>query len=72
MSSSKWLSYSILLAAIFFSAPLMAQDADDEAEAAGILEEVIITGSRIRKNPLNEPAPIMNISDSDLVDTGLT
>ena len=72
MSRSIWPRYSILFAALCFSAPMIAQDAEDEAEAAGTLEEVIITGSRIRRDPLNEPAPIMNISDDDLVDTGLT
>lgn len=64
--------YSLLFAALFVATPLMAQDADDLTEGAGALEEVIITGSRIRKNPLNEPAPIMNISESDLSATGLT
>ena len=72
MFKPKWPRYSLLFAAMFISAPAIAQDADTDAEEAGVLEEIIITGSRIRKDPLNEPAPIMNISDSDLVDTGLT
>ena len=72
MSKPKWLCYTLLFAAMFISAPLVAQDADSDADEAGALEEIIITGSRIRKDPLNEPAPIMNISDGDLVDTGLT
>ncbi len=40
-----------------------------EAEA---LEEVVVTGSRIRRNPLNEPTAIMEISAADIEDTGLT
>lgn len=40
-----------------------------EAEA---LEEVVVTGSRIRRNPLNEPTAIMEISAGDIEDTGLT
>ena len=42
------------------------------AESENALEEVVITGSRIRKNPLNEPAPVMDISSLDLDRTGLT
>jgi len=72
MSSSKWTRYSLLFTAIFVTTPLLAQEADDEAEGAGVLEEVLITGSRIRKDPLNEPAPVMNISDADIDATGLT
>jgi iron complex outermembrane receptor protein len=45
-----------------------AQDAESESS----LEEVVVTGSRIRKNPLNEPAPVMDISELDLDRTGLT
>ncbi len=72
MYRSKWPRYSLLFAVMFISAPVMAQDADSDAEEAGALEEVIITGSRIHKNPLNEPAPILNISEDDLGATGLT
>jgi len=72
MFKPKWPHYSLLFAAMFICAPAIAQDADADAEEAETLEEVIVTGSRIRKDPLNEPAPIMNISDGDLVDTGLT
>jgi len=43
----------------------IAQDADE-------LEEVIVTGSRIRRNPLDEPVAIMDISTQDLERTGLT
>ncbi len=40
-----------------------------EAEA---LEEVVVTGSRIRRDPLNEPTAIMEISAGEIKDTGLT
>ncbi|NNC99343.1 MAG: TonB-dependent receptor plug domain-containing protein, partial [Gammaproteobacteria bacterium] len=36
------------------------------------LEEIIITGSRIRRNPLNEIAPVMNIGLEELDQTGIT
>jgi len=41
-----------------------AQDADE-------LEEVIVTGSRIRRNPLDEPVAIMDISAEAIEKTGL-
>lgn len=37
-----------------------------------ILEEVVVTGSRIRRNPLNESAPVMDISLGALNETGVT
>ena len=42
--------YSLLFTTLFMNTPLMAQDADD-AEEVTMLEEVIVTGSRIRRNP---------------------
>jgi len=53
-------------------APLHAQDTDQEENSENALEEVIVTGSRIRKDPLNEPAPIMNLSEDYIDNTGLT
>jgi iron complex outermembrane receptor protein len=43
-----------------------AQDAD------ALIEEVVVTGSRIRRNPLDESAAIMDLSQADLDRTGLT
>ncbi|MBT8144439.1 MAG: TonB-dependent receptor plug domain-containing protein, partial [Gammaproteobacteria bacterium] len=42
------------------------------AQQAGETEEVVITGSRIRRNPLNEVAPIMELGLDDIDATGLT
>lgn len=62
---------SIALVLSVFTVPdqlAMAQDARaDEA-----LEEVIVTGTRIRQNPLDAPTPVMNISEEDLERTGLS
>ena len=44
----------------------VAQDADD------LVEEVVVTGSRIRRNPLNESAAIMDLSMDELDKAGLT
>jgi iron complex outermembrane receptor protein len=43
-----------------------------QAQQADELEEVIVTGSRIRRNPLNEPVAIMEIGAGDIERTGLT
>ena len=40
-----------------------------EAES---IEEVIVTGSRIRRDPLNEPTAVMELGREDLVNSGFT
>lgn len=42
------------------------------AQEAEELEEVVVTGSRIRRDPLNEAVAIMEIGQQDLNRTGLT
>ena len=41
------------------------QDADQDAEA-GDLEEVVITGSRIRQNPLDVRTPVQFLTEADM------
>ncbi len=41
-------------------------------EEASELEEVVVTGSRIRRDPLTEPTAIMELDKSDIVKTGKT
>jgi iron complex outermembrane recepter protein len=61
------------IAVVFtFTAPLERAGAQEPAAADETLEEVVVTGSRIRRNPLNEAAAVMDISTSDLDRTGLT
>ena len=43
--------------------------AQEEAEE---LEEVIVTGSRIRRDPLTEPTAIMELDSQDILNTGKT
>ena len=43
-----------------------------QAQEADEMEEVVVTGSRIRRNPLNEPVAIMEIGAGDIERTGLT
>jgi iron complex outermembrane receptor protein len=42
------------------------------AQEAEEMEEVVVTGSRIRRNPLNEPVAIMEIGAGDIEQTGVT
>jgi len=42
------------------------------AQEAEAIEEVVVTGSRIRRNPLDEPVAILEISADDIATTGLT
>jgi len=42
------------------------------AQGADEMEEVVVTGSRIRRNPLDSPVAIMEIGASDIESTGLT
>lgn len=51
------------LSAVFASPISLSQEA---------LGEVVITGSRIRQDPLNEAAPVISVSDEDLRRTGQT
>ncbi|MBT8079885.1 MAG: TonB-dependent receptor [Gammaproteobacteria bacterium] len=50
-------------------APLDPAYAQDRAEE---VEEIVVTGSRIRRDPLNEPTAIMEIGAAEIEETGLT
>ncbi|MCY3793098.1 MAG: TonB-dependent receptor plug domain-containing protein, partial [Gammaproteobacteria bacterium] len=41
-------------------------------QEARAIEEVVVTGSRIRRDPLNEPTASMELNRDDLVNTGFT
>ena len=48
-----------------------SQDARGQEQAEAV-EEVVVTGSRIRRDPLNEATPITQIDAGDIEKTGLT
>jgi iron complex outermembrane receptor protein len=50
-------------------APIQLANAQD---ADAVVEEVVVTGSRIRRNPLNESAAIMDLSAEEMSKAGLT
>ncbi len=59
------LSTAVLLLLWTASFPILAQDAkeetkDDKKEDVTVVESITVTGSRIRRNPLNEPPPLWN------------
>ena len=60
MSFIKWLNYSAAIVLLAGAAsPLAAQNQEQDQDAeAGELEEVIITGSRIRQNPVDVRSPV--------------
>ena len=57
------------LALELLALPSLTAYAQDDDE---LIEEVITTGSRIRRDPLDEPVAIMDIGVSDIKRTGLT
>jgi outer membrane cobalamin receptor len=48
------------------TAPGAADAQDDSAE----LDEVVVTGSRIRRDPTNSPTPLIQVQREDLLTTG--
>ena len=42
------------------------------AEDEAVIEEVIVTGTRIRRDPLNEVSPVMELDEQYLDQTGVT
>ena len=62
---------SIALVLSVFTVPGQVAKAQDAA-ADEALEEVVVTGSRIRRDPLNEATAIMDIGAEKLNQTGLT
>ena len=56
------------LALTLMAAPtvVMAQDADQASD----VDEIIVTGSRIRRSPTNSPTPLIQITQEDLLQSG--
>ena len=64
---------AFVAAAALFVTPVqqvVAQGAD--SASATVLEEVVVTGSRIRRDPLSEPTAIMQLTSDDIDNSGLT
>jgi iron complex outermembrane recepter protein len=60
------------LAAVLVSAPAAAQQAAAASEASPPLQEVVVTGSLIKRTDTETPSPLQVISEKDLVNSGYT
>lgn len=55
------------------AAPAFAQSAaPTQAEDAAQVEEVVVTGSRIRRDPTTAPTPLIQVNRQELLSTGLS
>jgi iron complex outermembrane receptor protein len=67
---------ALLMAAIFFSTTAGAQQAQAQAQAQGAagpeLQEVVVTGSLIKRTDTETPSPVQILSADDLVKSGYT
>jgi outer membrane receptor protein involved in Fe transport len=72
---------TILAGVIAASAPAFAQDPQEtqlpgvdvrgqQQQEATEIEEVVVTGSRIRRDPVNSPTPLIQVQREDLLSTG--
>ncbi len=61
----------IIAGLVFFSLPSFAQDEPEEFEEdETLLEEVIVTGSRIKRRDFTSPSPLVTISREDFEFSG--
>src|SRR5262245_17164496 len=67
-TSRRWAWHLVALAAAVSAAPALAQTAAPPSQT----EEVLVTGSRIRQSPLENPGPVVTLSSADLERTGVT
>lgn len=56
--------------AAFAPTVTLAQTAPAAAQDATSVEEVVVTGSRIRRDPTNSPTPLIQVSRDEVVSTG--
>ena len=73
MNSSKrrWrivFGWPLLLSSLSLSLPVLAQDADDAAEAA--LDEITVTGSKLRRDEFSSISPVQIIGGQDAIRIG--
>ncbi|HYC69228.1 TonB-dependent receptor domain-containing protein [Brevundimonas sp.] len=68
---------TILAGVVAAAAPALAQDQlpgvnvqGQQGQEATQIEEVVITGSRIRRDPTNSPTPLISVSREQLLTTG--
>ena len=52
--------------------PFSIKEAAAQQDGGDAIEEVVVTGSRIRQDPLDEGSPVLQISKQDIDRSGLT
>jgi len=65
-AGSRTFTCCVVATLTFGALPALAQEPESSTET------IVVTGSRIRQNPLNEPAPLVTVSDEDIAKSGLT
>lgn len=64
---------TVLAGIVAVAAPASAQSTGSAAaEAAAQVDEVVVTGSRIRRDPTSSPTPLIQVQREQLLDTGLS
>jgi len=63
------LGTSILAGVMALSVPVWAQEAQVKDEATSV-DDIVVTGSLIRRNPLNAPTPVIQVSRETLLESG--
>ena len=61
---------TIIAGVIAVSAPAFAQSAPTPQEEASTVEEVVVTGSRIRRDPTTSPTPLIQVQREQILATG--
>ncbi len=61
---------TILMGVMAMSAPAMAQSQPAQDPEAVEVEEIVVTGSRIRRDPTNSPTPLIQVEREALLTTG--
>lgn len=62
---------TILAGVLAVSAPAFAQTAPAQEPETDVVEEVMVTGSRIRRDPTTAPTPLITVNREQLLETGL-
>lgn len=57
-------------ATAFAAAPAMAQEAEEEDEPAAQSDLIVVTGSRIARNPVNAPTPLIQVGADEIMLSG--
>jgi outer membrane receptor protein involved in Fe transport len=62
---------TILAGVMMASAPALAQDSGQSQDPEAVqVEEIVVTGSRIRRDPTNAPTPLIQVEREALLTTG--